>query len=185
MNASQNSTHYFLTTPRLGFRRWTDDDLPLARALWGDPRVTALIGGPFSDAAVVERLRAQVESDLQYWPIFILGDGAHAGCCGLRPYDGDTLEIGFHLRPEQWGRGFGEEAARAIVDYAFDRCGARRLFAGHHPQNGASRRLLLKLNFEEIEPRFYAPTGLLHPSYLLTKRSSRDSRAPAARDQKC
>jgi hypothetical protein len=28
---------YFLHTPRLGFRTWTDADLALAVALWGDP----------------------------------------------------------------------------------------------------------------------------------------------------
>ncbi|MEA2746949.1 MAG: hypothetical protein QOI41_1092, partial [Myxococcales bacterium] len=34
---------WFLRSARLGFREWTPADLGLARALWGDPAVTALI----------------------------------------------------------------------------------------------------------------------------------------------
>jgi hypothetical protein len=42
-------------TERLTFRLWRPDDHELAEALWGDARVTALIGGPF-DAAAAHRL---------------------------------------------------------------------------------------------------------------------------------
>ena len=34
---------YFLQTKRIGFSKWTDAVLPLARQLWGDPDVTRLI----------------------------------------------------------------------------------------------------------------------------------------------
>ena len=47
---------YFLTSAHLGFRCWSDQDLPLAMELWGDPEVTALIGGPFAPEMVRARL---------------------------------------------------------------------------------------------------------------------------------
>ena len=28
---------YFLKTDRIGFSKWCDEDLPLAKLLWGDP----------------------------------------------------------------------------------------------------------------------------------------------------
>src|SRR5258705_1046194 len=93
---------YFLTTARLGLRTWTADDLDLAWALWGDPRVTALIGGPFDAAQVRERLARKIATEsserVQYWPLFRLDDGAHVGCCGLRPRGAsrDLRELGFH-----------------------------------------------------------------------------------------
>jgi len=43
------------------------------------------------------------------------------------------------------------------------------LFAGHHPENHASRRILSKLGFRLTHEEFYPPTGLLHPSYLLPR----------------
>ena len=158
-------------TARVAFRTWTAEDLPLACELWGDPRVTALIGGPFDDAAVRRRLHAEIETErrhgIQYWPIFNAASGAHLGCCGLRPRDlaRGVLEIGFHLRPEASGRGLATEAARAVIDHALGTLRAAALFAGHHPENHASRRLLLGLGFAYTHDELFPPTGRRHPSY--------------------
>src|SRR5580704_15417750 len=80
------SRAYFLRTERLGFDCWSAADLGLARELWGDPKVTELIGGPFNDEQIVERLGREIACitahRVQYWPIFLLEDGRHAGCAG-------------------------------------------------------------------------------------------------------
>lgn len=168
-------TEYFLKTARLGFGCWSIDDLPLALALWGDPRVTRLIGGPFSHEKIQEMLTREIASmrvhNVQYWPLYLLPGGAHVGCAGLRPYkpEDDTYEMGFHLRPEYWGRGLAVEAGLAIIAFAFETVGAHALFAGHHPENAASRKVLEKLGFAFAYEEFYPPTGLRHPSYLLTR----------------
>ncbi|HUJ33538.1 MAG TPA: GNAT family N-acetyltransferase, partial [Candidatus Acidoferrum sp.] len=112
---------YFLRTARLGFRCWRDDDLALAMELWGDPEVTALIGGPFSEETVRARLAKEIaqmrEYGMQYWPIFLLDGGEHVGCAGLRPYrvEERVFELGFHLRRAFWGQGLATEAARAAI----------------------------------------------------------------------
>ncbi len=167
--------NYFLTSAVLGFRCWRVEDLPLAMELWGDSRVSQYIGGPFSAEIVSSRLLREIaqeqEFGMQYWPFFLLEGGRHAGCAGLRPYRAQEriYEIGIHLRQEYWGRGLAQEAARSLIDYGFDKVGAAALFAGHHPQNEASRRLLLKLGFVYTHEEFYPPTGRLHPSYLLRR----------------
>lgn len=164
---------YFLQSQRLGFRAWSDADLPLAIGLWGDPDVTRFIGGPFSSEQVRERLAREIaalcEYGVHYWPVFLLATGEHVGCCGLRPYrvEDGIYEVGFHIRKAQWGQGYAREAARAVIGYAFEAFGATALFAGHHPANEASRHLLLKLGFEYTHDETYTATGLLHPSYLL------------------
>ena len=162
----------FLRTERLGFGFWSREDLPLAMALWGDPQVTRLFGGPFDERQVRERLEREITNQsrhgFQYWPLFHLGDGEHVGCGGLRPCERPgTLEVGFHLRPPFWRSGFGTEAARAIVRHAFQHLGVSSLFAGHHPENEPSRALLRRLGFQSIGAEFYEPTGEMHPSYLL------------------
>jgi RimJ/RimL family protein N-acetyltransferase len=164
----------FLHTPRLAFGTWSPDDLDLALALWGDPEVTRRIGGPFARSWVEDRLALEIANQarlgFQYWPVFRLEDDAHVGCAGLRPVPGDdaTLELGFHLRPEHWGHGYATEAARAVIVHAFAATPARTLVAGHHPDNEASRRVLLRLGFRFVRAERYAPTGLDHPSYELT-----------------
>src|SRR5262245_6380149 len=138
---------YFMRSARIGFGTWSPDDFPLAVALWGDARVTRLIGGPLDEAHVRERLRQEIATQesrgIQYWPIFHLVDGAHLGCCGLRPWrDPTALELGFHLRPEHWGRGYASESARAVMIHAGGMDGVAALVAGHHPENHDSRRIL-------------------------------------------
>jgi RimJ/RimL family protein N-acetyltransferase len=164
---------YFLTTARLGFGRWSADDENLALSLWGDSRVSAWIGGPFSHEQVCSRLRSEIATmaahAMQYWPCFLLEDGELAGCAGLRPYRDGIPELGFHFRPQFHGRGLGEEAARAVVAYAFESLAVESLFAGHHPYNAASQRLLTKLGFRYTHQEIYPPTGLLNPSYVLHK----------------
>lgn len=167
--------NYFLKSDRLGFRPWAEDDLPLAMQLWGDPEVTRMIGGPFAAEAVQARLATEIAQvhtcGLQYWPIFLLESDRHVGCAGLRPYrvEERLQELGVHLRREFWGRGLAQEAARTVIDHAFNALGAEALFAGHHPANESSRRLLLKLGFVHTHEELYQPTGLMHPSYLLRK----------------
>lgn len=168
---------YFLKTARLGLRLWSSDDLSLALALWGDIQVTRLIGGPFSEQQIRERLEREIASmraqAVQYWPAFSLTDGDFAGCCGLRPYKPEerVYELGFHFRPCYWGKGFAAESAQAVIGHAHDSLGAQGLFAGHHPENLASRKVLEELGFRFTHEELYAPTGKLHRCYSLTSSS--------------
>ncbi len=164
---------YFLKSNRLGFRHWCEDDLAIAIGLWGDYEVTKFFDarGKWSRDEVQQRLAKEIRSDkqhgVQYWPVFLLETNGHIGCCGLRPYDlpQGICEIGFHIRSNQWRRGYAREAAVAIIDYAFSTLKVNGLFAGHNPNNTASRHLLRQLGFRYTHDEFYSPTGLNHLSY--------------------
>ena len=168
---------YFLRTQRLGFRVWTEDDLDLAIGLWGDHEVTKLFDsrGPLSRDQIQNRLlqeiATQAEHGIQYWPIFLWETDEHVGCAGLRPYDlpNNVVEIGFHIRSKYWRHGYASEAAIGIINHAFNEMSVTSLFAGHNPKNNSSRNLLIKLGFQYTHDEYYAPTGLQHPSYFLTK----------------
>jgi RimJ/RimL family protein N-acetyltransferase len=150
--------------------------------LWGDSEVTHLIGGPFSAEKVQARLdteiAAQIDHNIQYYPFFLKessnGEEVFVGCCGLRlyPANPNMFEIGFHLCKAFWGKGYASEAAQGMIHYAFETFPRLTgLFAGHNPQNESSRHLLLKLGFQFTHEEFYAPTGLMHPSYVLHRSS--------------
>jgi [ribosomal protein S5]-alanine N-acetyltransferase len=184
---------YFLTSERLGFRCWREDDLPLAIELFGDPAVAAMMGTPATPEAARARLDREIarmaESGIQYWLISLLDGGEFVGCAGVRPVtlspshpfhkerekEGTrsdqplVFELGYHLLPKHWGRGLATEAARAVIDYAFGALAADALFAGHHPSNDRSRRVLLKVGFEYAGDEVYPPTGWIEPTYLLRR----------------
>jgi [ribosomal protein S5]-alanine N-acetyltransferase len=172
---------YFLSSARLGFGHWTADDLPLALALWGDPEVRRFLGPPLAESEIGERLQREIgwmrAYSVQYWPIFLRASGEHVGCAGLRPYkpEEQILELGFHLRPPFWGQGLAEEAGRAVIAFAFDQLHPKALFAGHHPHNAASKRVLQKLGFRYMGDELYPPAGEIHPSYLLYPPAAREA----------
>jgi len=89
---------------------------------------------------------------------------------------GGVYEFGVHLRPKFWGDGFASEAGRAVIRYAFETLNVAALFAGHHPDNRGSGRLLAALGFRYTHDEYYAPTGLQHPSYALTAEEYRRRR---------
>lgn len=183
---TSNQPTYFLVSNRIGFRYWHQDDLHLALNLWGDRQVTRLISKEgLNLSQVKERLDRELaaarDHHMQYWPVFRLTDGAHLGCAGLRPFAPSRAELGVQLKPQFWGEGYATEAGAAVIKYAFQENIADCLFAGHHPDNQASRNALLKLGFLGTSATYYEPTALLHPSYLCTNNSTLSVR-PAGKE---
>jgi ribosomal-protein-alanine N-acetyltransferase len=166
-------------TARLVARSWRTDYLPFAMELWGDPAVMALIDarGELIAAQVEEKLRAEIERErsdrVQYWALFDRRNGAFVGCCGLRRWVYTpaevNFELGFHIVKRSWGQGFATDAAQAALDYGWQELRLSKIYAGHHPDNRASRHILEMLGFTFHENLFYAPTGLMHPSYVCNR----------------
>jgi RimJ/RimL family protein N-acetyltransferase len=166
-----------LTTARLALRAWRPADLDDARRLWSDPQVMALLGGVWSNEAIAARLDREMSSlarlGYQYW--HASDEEGFVGCCGLKQTDDQgalVVETGFHLLPRAWGRGYATEATRAALGHAFTAADADAVYAGHHPNNRASRRVLEKLGFAQVGERFYVPTGLVHPWYGVLRRDA-------------
>jgi RimJ/RimL family protein N-acetyltransferase len=70
------------------------------------------------------------------------------GICGVRKVDGEQPEIGYWLGVPFWGKGYATEAARAVIDHAFDNLGYDVLIGGARVSNPASRRVLEKCAFQ-------------------------------------
>ena len=166
---------YFMCSARLGFGHWHAHDLPLALGLWGDPQVTTLTGGPFTPAQVAERLAREIHHQqvygFQYWPLFDLRTDEHVGCCGLQPRAPALriCELGYQLRADRWGQRYAQEAGETVIAQAFGTLGLTALFAGHHPDNARSRRVLEALGFEYTHHEVYPPSGEMEPAYLLRR----------------
>jgi RimJ/RimL family protein N-acetyltransferase len=163
----------FLSSPRLVFRTWSESDLPDALSLWTDPEVNRFLGGPMSPETVRERLNLEMDRQrklgLQYWPVYLRSNGAFAGCAGLRPFhhEAGVYEMGVHIARPYWSMQLGEEAACAVMEYAFGTLGAMALTAGHNPNHLHSKRLIERLGFRFSHTEPWGPLGTETPFYRL------------------
>ena len=85
--------------------------------------------------------------------------GHFTGFCGLRRFaggldmGGDHTELLIGVTPRIWGRGFGAEAARAVLVQAFENCSIDHVVAAADTPNQRSIRMLQKLGMSFRERR--------------------------------
>ncbi|MEU8328302.1 GNAT family N-acetyltransferase [Micromonospora sp. NPDC048839] len=146
-------------TERLWFRRLTMADVDLLVELDSDPEVMRFLsGGVATPLATVRdeqlpRLLGQYERHpgLGRWAALDRESGDFLGWFALDPSaDGTEAELGYRLRRSTWGRGLATEGSRALVRYAFDTVGVRRVRAETMAVNERSRRVLTKAGLRHV-----------------------------------
>lgn len=78
-----------------------------------------------------------------------LADDAFLGWCSLTRWNPvyRSASLGYCLNDTAWGHGYGTEAARAVLLWAFDTLDLNRVQAETDTRNAASARVLEKLGF--------------------------------------
>ena len=140
-----------LATARLRLRALQPEDAPTIATLANDRRIaenTARIPHPYTLADAEGFLRYLEESETETAFAITLADDALIGICGLRMKPRQAPEIGYWLGIAYWGHGYATEAARALIDHAFEDLGLERLEASARVSNPASRRVLEKCGFQ-------------------------------------
>src|SRR5438876_11626931 len=115
-----------LKTPRLALRAPRADDAPRLAALANDldvARMTTSLPHPYTLADAETALRRWETRDPSREAVFAVEDADEGlvGVIGLHP-KGSTVpgleapEIGYFIGRPYWGRGYGSEAARAVIE---------------------------------------------------------------------
>lgn len=172
-------TDPLLTTERLTARPITLDDVAALQALHQADAVAEHIGGSWTPDRSEQFVRGAVEhwrrQGYGQWMFAEKaadgGAGETIGRSGLRHYylDGrDEIELLYAFDPDVWGRGYGTEAALAVVEYAFDTAGLDSIVSFTQPDNPGSQRVMEKagLTFEKEMLRLEPPAFLV---YRLTR----------------
>lgn len=83
------------------------------------------------------------------YPFAIVTGGRQVGTIGIsgNPQNPESVELGYWIGRDHWGKGYASEAGRLAVAFAFTHLGLKELEAGHFVDNAASGRVLTKLGF--------------------------------------
>lgn len=142
-----------LATDRLGIRRFHEADAPFILELLNDPSFIRNIGDrnvrTLDDAReyiLKGPLASYERHGFGLWLVELKGERTPIGMCGLLKRDVlDAPDIGFAYLPPFQAKGYGYEAACAVLDHARDTLRLPHIVAIVNADNEVSAGLLEKL----------------------------------------
>ena len=147
---SRNTSTIVLETERLVLRQPTLADVKGIARIVGDKRVAInlrRVPHPYSTYDAVNFVSAVANAGRTI-TFLIERKNQPIGLASLTWETEGTPELGYCLGVEHWGQGFGTEAARAVIDYAFEEFSITRMLSGARVLNPASRHVLEKCGFQ-------------------------------------
>ena len=142
-----------ITTQRLLLREFVPEDLDQLAPIFADAEMMRFYPEPFTRERtagwIARAISLYAERGHGLWAMVRRDDGLFLGDCGLVPQQiegAELLEIGYHVRRDQWGHGYATEAAAACRDYAFEQVGAARVCSIVDPLNLASLRVAERIH---------------------------------------
>jgi len=171
-----------LETERLILRQFTSDDAGFIFELLNEPSFIQNIGDRgvrnTSDAEMyIERgpVVSYARFGFGLYLVQLKESRASIGMCGLIKRDSlDDVDIGYAFLPKFWSKGYAVESASAVMAYARDVIGLKRIIAITDPDNQGSIRVLEKLGFkyekmirlsaDDIELKLFAADDLRNHS---------------------
>ena len=144
-----------LETGRLRLREINVEDADFILRLLNEPSFIQNIadrGVRTTDAARLYILNGPIASYLKHgfglWLVELREASAPIGICGLIKRDVlDDVDIGYALVPEFWSQGYAIESASAVMSFAREALGLKRVAAIVNPDNHSSIRVLEKIGF--------------------------------------
>jgi ribosomal-protein-alanine N-acetyltransferase len=177
-----------LETSRLVLRRLRPNDLDALYAYLGDSRTMVHYPAPFSRDFVKAGIARNIERYAKYgyglFGVVLKETGEFIGDCGLvwQELEGSReLEVGYHFRRDHWGHGYAPEAAKACIEFAFNRAGVDHVISLIRPGNLASRRVAEKNGLRITRQVVWK--GLLHDIWEVDARTFRGAKGPEANQQ--
>lgn len=124
--------------------------------IFGDPEMMRFLKEPPTDTpekaiGLIDWLAGNFQNHVGIdWGITLPDDDHLIGMCGAYGWEQDNrlIDIGYHIVPAHWGKGYATEAACAIIGWCFDNLDLHRVQADCTDGNIASERVMLKCGFK-------------------------------------
>ncbi|GLX99652.1 GNAT family N-acetyltransferase [Actinoplanes sp. NBRC 101535] len=166
-----------LIAPRLLLREWEEKDAGFLLDMYSRPEVkrhlvadSQVLRDEAEALAMLERWRARQDEAHGVWAVQDRATGHLVGTALLlrmmlsgSSAVADETEIGWHLHPDAWGRGYATEAAVAVLAYAA-RSSLTGVYAVTGPDDSAARAVCRRLGMRHLgtTDRYYDQTCELY-----------------------
>jgi RimJ/RimL family protein N-acetyltransferase len=134
-----------LLTPRLVLRRAREDDLDALHAVLSHPAALRYWSTPEYDSREQTRDFLQTMIAEHFDDFMVEYEGRVIGKAGAW----QSLELGYILHPDHWGKGLAREAIEVLIPHLFAAHDAAEITAETDPRNAASIALLTRFGFHE------------------------------------
>jgi RimJ/RimL family protein N-acetyltransferase len=146
-----------LLSERLIIRNWEDRDRDIFHLINSDDRVMEFY--PFrrtraeSDEWFETWQREVAQTGLGQFAVELRATGECVGYCGVKhPHvepclPAETVEIGWRLAPQFWGKGYATEAAEQSLQYGFETLGLPEIVSFAVEANQRSTAIMNRLGF--------------------------------------
>lgn len=167
----------FAATERLILRELIPSDEKGMFTLDADPEVHKYLGNqPVTSMeeirAAIRFIRQQyVDNGIGRWAVIEKATNQFVGWAGLKlittPINNRVgyYDLGYRFIKQYWGKGYASEAAKAIVDYGFNRMGLKEIYGMVETGNIASRKVLEKAGLKYLET--FEDEGLPHDFFVI------------------
>ena len=167
-----------IETERLILRQWQESDLPAFAEMNADPIVMRyfprLLTRGESDDFARRMHRLIKDNGFGFWAVSAKDTGGFLGMVGLHQQPAESgipcaplLEVGWRLRRPAWGKGYATEAAKAALQFAFEVCAVKQVYAFTAVGNRPSRAVVERLGMTDINRDFDHPK--IEPSHPLRR----------------
>ncbi|MCD8193905.1 MAG: GNAT family N-acetyltransferase, partial [Tannerellaceae bacterium] len=146
-------------TERLIIRDTTAQDYPFLHKIYTDPVAMRFISSGRYDWTLEEIRNKYARENINYpsgYGLFTIqpaGTPEVIGEAGLFNSFGNPaiLELGYILDPRWWGKGYGKEVCRGLIDYCRDRLHVHKVVARMYAANHASVQLSEAVGMSRVE----------------------------------
>jgi len=146
-----------IETARLILRTWKHEDADTYYQINQDPKVIELLPGPLTMGQINDFISAvnkqQEKQGYTLWAVELKETGDFMGFIGLNYIDWEshftpTVEVGWRLGSQYWGKGYATEGAHASLAYGFNRGRLKEIVAFTVPKNVRSIRVMEKIGLK-------------------------------------
>ena len=138
-----------IETNRLNIRRFKNTDYMELHEYLSNPEIYVFEPGQPISLSEAEKLTIERAGGTDFYAVVLKENRKMIGHLYFKQIDPQmmTWELGYIFNPSYHRKGYASEAARALVEYAFQYYKVHRIMARCDPENPASWKLLEKIGF--------------------------------------